>query len=188
MSRLGHGTPPPAQGRPTPLTPMDGHVTRGALSEYRMEAADVTRAAIYLAFVLAAMPTWAQVDNDGQEDAAQKAAQAAKAALNAEKKTPAEMAPAEKAPAEKAPAKKAPDKEGPTKKAPAKKPTGAVPAWAGSPGAGTPTPGHELQANWDAANSAEIRVGFPWVEHHGAFRVRADVLHNLDFAAGKASA
>jgi len=145
-----------------------------------MEAANVTRAAIYLALFLAATPSWAQVDNDGQEDAARQAAEAAKAALSgADKKASEKKAPEKKAPEKKAPEKKAPEKKAPAKKA-AKPTAGAVPNWAKSPGTAAKTPGHELKANWDAANSAEIRVGFPWVEHHGAFRVRADVLYNLD--------
>ena len=140
-----------------------------------MEAANVTRAAIYLVFALAAAPAWAQVDNDGQEDAARQAAEAAKAAMgNTEKKsaeTPASPAPT--------PAKKAPAKKAAAKKAKGTS-TVEIPAWATKASDGPETPGHEIKANWDAANSAEVRVGFPWVEHHGSFRVRTDVLYNLD--------
>ncbi len=40
--------------------------------------------------------------------------------------------------------------------------------------------GGDLQANWDAAAGPEAQVSFPWVEHHGYFRLRADLHYNLD--------
>ncbi len=40
--------------------------------------------------------------------------------------------------------------------------------------------GGDLQANWDAAAGPEAQVSFPWIEHHGYFRVRADLFYNLD--------
>lgn len=40
--------------------------------------------------------------------------------------------------------------------------------------------GNDLQANWDAAADPTAKVAFPWVEHHGYFRTRADFFYNLD--------
>ncbi|MCB9528211.1 MAG: TIGR04551 family protein [Myxococcales bacterium] len=40
--------------------------------------------------------------------------------------------------------------------------------------------GQDLQANWDAAADPTAKVAFPWVEHHGYFRTRADLFYNLD--------
>ena len=32
-------------------------------------------------------------------------------------------------------------------------------------------PGHNLTANWDAALSPVAKVGYPWIEHHGTYRL-----------------
>lgn len=40
--------------------------------------------------------------------------------------------------------------------------------------------GGDLHANWDAAAGPEAQVSFPWLEHHGYFRLRADLHYNFD--------
>lgn len=37
-----------------------------------------------------------------------------------------------------------------------------------------------MQPDWNAATSPEAEVAFPWIEHHGYFRARADLFHNFD--------
>lgn len=71
----------------------------------------------------------------------------------------------------------------PTKKpAPEPDPVAELPSWDDvSAGEGLAnTPGNDLAANWDAAAGPEAEVSFPWIEHHGYFRVRGDLLYNLD--------
>ena len=38
----------------------------------------------------------------------------------------------------------------------------------------------ELEARWDAPQIRAPKMGFPWVEHHGYFRTRADLFYDFD--------
>jgi uncharacterized protein (TIGR04551 family) len=123
---------------------------------------------------------WAQapvVEDDGQLDAAEKAASAAA-----------------KAAEQKAAKKPAPTKQS-KQKAPKPKPTkgklgfDGMPSWddANKKSVAQDSPGHELTANWDAAMGPAARVSFPWVEHHGVFRVRSDLFYGFDLGTYDAS-
>lgn len=48
------------------------------------------------------------------------------------------------------------------------------------PAADPATLGGGMKANWDAAAGPEAQVSFPWVEHHGYFRLRTDLFYNFD--------
>ena len=65
---------------------------------------------------------------------------------------------------------------------PANPPADDLPAWTDAP----VTPGGNSgsvkvsEVNWDTATTLDPEVSFPWIEHHGYFRIRADLFHNLD--------
>jgi uncharacterized protein (TIGR04551 family) len=101
---------------------------------------------------------------------------------------PAEAAPAEEKPAEEPAAEKAaePNLRETTKPAAnvQEKPAEpALPAW--EPATTGQEPGQDMVANWDVASAPVNEVSYPWVEHHGYFRTRLDLFHNLDLETGE---
>lgn len=66
-------------------------------------------------------------------------------------------------------------------KTPAKAPSspwGAIDGIEPTPAFGGPDV--QMQPDWNAATSPDAEVSYPWIEHHGYLRVRADLFHNFD--------
>ena len=102
---------------------------------------------------------------------------------------PASAAPASAAPASEAPAAPvaaapasapAPESAAAPASAPPSDPD--LPAWAPAPGSepAPVTPATAMQPHWDAASSTTAAVTYPWIESHGYFRVRLQLLYNFD--------